>query len=129
MIRKQLTITDVQKILSAQVLVYSENPETKIKMVCGSDLMSDVLAFAKPDSLLLTGLVNPQVIYTAEVAGIKTICFVRGKKPNGEIIKLAKIKNIQLLSTKLPMFESCGRLYKSGFIGCSKNKSKARGKR
>lgn len=88
-------------------------------MACGSDLMSDVLSYIKPGSLLLTGLVTNQVIYTAEMADVKIVCFVRGKTPSEEIINLAKQKGITLLKTKLPMFESCGRLYKAGIEGCS----------
>ena len=88
-------------------------------MGCGCDLMSDVLSFIKPNSLLLTGLTNPQVIRTAEMADIKAICFIRGKKPDKETVELAKSKNIPLLLTDLPMFEACGRLYKEGLAGCS----------
>ena len=88
-------------------------------MACGSDLMSDVLAFIKPDSLLLTGLTNSQTIRTAEIAEIRAICFVRGKRPQPESVELAREKGIPLLCTKLPMYESCGRLYRGGLLGCS----------
>jgi predicted transcriptional regulator len=81
--------------------------------------MSDVLAFTKAGSLLLTGLTNPQVVRTAEMADIVAICFTRGKKPDEGTIRLAKSKGLPLLTTRLPMFESCGRLYKSGVVGCS----------
>jgi len=77
------------------------------------------LSFIKPNSLLLTGLTNPQVIRTAEMADIKAICFIRGKKPDKETVELAKSKNIPLLLTDLPMFEACGKLYKEGLAGCS----------
>ena len=88
-------------------------------MACGADLMSDVLAFTKSDSLLLTGLTNPQVIRTAEIAEIKAVCFVRGKRPQAETVALAQEKGIPLLCASLPMYESCGRLYGSGLPGCS----------
>ena len=81
--------------------------------------MSDVLIFAKPGSVLLSGLTNIQVIYTANAAGIKAICFVRGKRPFEETIELATRKRIALLSTKLPLYEACGRLYKKGLAGGS----------
>jgi predicted transcriptional regulator len=109
----------IKELLSAEVITGFDKLKTDIKMGCGSDLMSDVLAFTKPGSLLLTGLTNSQVIYTAEMADIKAVCLVRGKKPTEEMINLAKSKNIPLLMTHLPMFESCGKLYKSGLVGCS----------
>ena len=59
-----------------------------------------------------------QVIYTAENAGIKIICFVRGKKPHPDVVSLSKQKGIVLLATKDSMFESCGKLYKEGLVGC-----------
>jgi predicted transcriptional regulator len=114
-----MTLERIREILSAEVITGSEKLKMDIKMACGSDLMSDVLAFIKSGSLLLTGLTNPQVIYTAEMADTKAICFVRGKKPSLETVNLAKSKNIPLLVTDLPMFESCGRLYKNGLVGCS----------
>ncbi len=79
--------------------------------------MSDVLAFIKADSLLITGLVNPQVVRTAEMVEIAAICFVRGKQPQNETIKLANEKEIPLLATTIPMYEACGRLHKRGLHG------------
>jgi hypothetical protein len=80
----------------------------------GADLMSDVLAFAEPDSLLLTGLTNLQVVRTAEMAGIRAIVFVRGKVPPEETIKLAAEIGIPLFRTRYTMYEACGRLYQAG---------------
>ncbi len=114
-----MNLGKVKEILKAEVISGSDKLQMEIKMGCGCDLMSDVLAFVKSGSLLLTGLTNPQVIRTAEMADIKAICFVRGKKPDKETVELAKSKSIPLLSTTLPMFEACGRLYKEGLVGCS----------
>ena len=107
-------------ILDAEILCNDKDKsDVNITMACGSDLMSDVLAFIKSEALLLTGLTTPQVIYSAENSGVDVVCFVRGKKPRRETVDLAKEKKIILLATKNPMFESCGRLYKNGIIGCS----------
>lgn len=113
-----MKLIQIKEILEADIIV-GDNLDLEIKMGCGCDLMSDVLSFTKPNVLLLTGLTNKQVIYTAEMADIKAICFVRGKRPDSEVIELAKSKNITLLATKLLMFESCGRLYQHGITGCS----------
>jgi len=117
-----MTLEEIKEILKAEVITGSNNLEMEVKMGCGCDLMSDVLAFIKSDSLLLTGLTSIQVIRTAEIADIAAICFVRGKKPDEETIRLAKSKGLALLITQLPMFESCGQLYKNGLIGCSEYK-------
>jgi predicted transcriptional regulator len=114
-----MILEKIKKILKAEIITGAKDLQMEIKIGCGCDLMSDVLAFIKSNSLLLTGLTNPQVIRTAEMADIKAVCFIRGKKPDKETIELAKSKNIPLLITDMPMFEACGRLYKEGLAGCS----------
>ncbi len=76
--------------------------------------MSDVLAFSVPGSLLLTGLVNAQSVRTADVAEIKALVYVRGKKPTAEALQLAQEKGIPVLASDLTMYEACGRLYSRG---------------
>lgn len=87
-------------------------------MACGADLMSDVLAFTHSGTLLLTGLTNPQVVRTCEMAGIRAIVFVRGKTPPPETLDLAQSKGIPLLASRFTMFETCGLLYARGLQSC-----------
>ena len=87
--------------------------DPNVGAVCAADLMSDVLAFASPGCLLLTGLCNPHVVRTAEMADINAVMFVHGKIPTEDTIALAEAKSIPLLSTALSMFEVCGRLYQA----------------
>lgn len=114
-----MTLEQVKEILGAEALCAIKDLQIEIKIGCGCDLMSDVLSFAKPNSILLTGLTNPQSVRTAEMSDIKAICYVRGKKPEKETVELAKNKKIPLLITPLPLFEACGKLYKEGLAGCS----------
>jgi len=114
-----MTLREIVNILKGGILSGSDLLDMEVQAGCGCDLMSDVLAFIKPDALLLTGLTNRQVIRTAEIADIKAICFVRGKHPTQEVVDLSEEKEIPLLTTKLPMFEACGRLYRNGLPGCS----------
>ena len=87
-------------------------------MGCGADLMSDVLAFTHEGTLLMSGLTNPQVVRTAEMADVRAIVFVRGKIPPAETVALAKEKGIPLLASKYTMFETCGRLFQAGLTSC-----------
>ena len=114
-----MTLDEAREILEADVLFGSDIQDIVVDMGCGADLMSDVLAFAKKGTLLLTGLTNPQVVRTGEMADIVGICFVRGKRPPEDTIELARENALPLLTTELPMFESCGRLYRNGLGGCS----------
>ncbi len=115
-----MTLGEIREALGAEVLCGESRLGLEIETACGCDLMSDVLAFTGPDSLLLTGLTNPQVVRTAEVAELAAVCFVRGKEPEEETVSLAVDKGVPLLRTRLSMFESCGRLHALGLAGCSK---------
>jgi len=97
-------------------IVESSEVDLERDVVAGAaaDLMSDVLAFARPDCVLLTGLTHPQVVRTAEIAGIQAIVFVRGKHPPQETIRLAEEVGIPLLSTGFSMYQACGLLYSAG---------------
>ena len=115
-----MKLSEIKEILNAEVLT-GETPEQLedfgINTACGCDLMSDVLAFVKDQSLLLTGLINSQVIRTAEMMDIVAVCFVRGKKPAEDVTELAKSKNIAILTTAYPLYTACGKLYEKGLGG------------
>lgn len=109
-----MQLNEVKTLLEAKVWVGENELETDVYTACGCDLMSDVLAFAKEKILLLTGLINLQVIRTAEMLDIKAIAFVRGKVPTEDMVCLAKEKGISLFSTELPLYYACGILYEAG---------------
>ena len=113
-----MILRDVKDILNAQVH-YGENLlETAVTSACGADLMSDVLAFFKePSSLLLTGLVNPQTVRTAEMMDMRCVVFVRGKIPDRCTLDLARKTGIVIMSTAYPMYQACGKLYAQGLMG------------
>ena len=113
-----MKLSEIKNILDARILTAPENWENiEVKSAFGCDLMSDVLAFVTNQSMLLTGLVNPQVIRTAEMMDIKVITFVRGKTPAEEIIELAKELGISILSTEKTLYVACGKLYMNGLSG------------
>lgn len=114
---KSMTVLDVKEILGARVISGEEWLDKEVHTACGSDMMSDVLAFVKEQAVLLTGLCNPQVIRTAEMMDIVCIVFVRNKKPDEEMIRLAKEREIVLLATGHRMFSACGMLYEKGLRG------------
>ena len=112
-----MKLSDVRDILGAQVLTGEEFLGNEVNSACGCDLMSDVLAFVKDRALLLTGLMNPQVIRTAEMMDITAIIFVRGKQPEDALVGMAKMKDMVLMSTEYPLYIACGMLYKNGLTG------------
>lgn len=109
-----MKLSEVLQIIEGKVISKEVDLETEVTSGGGADLMSDVLAFAQDDMLLMTGLTNPQVVRTAEMAGTGAIVFVRSKIPPLETIALAEQKDIPLLASKYTMFETCGRLFCAG---------------
>lgn len=112
-----MIVKDIIDLLKAELLSGEDLLDSEVHTACGSDMMSDVLAFVKDQSVLLTGLCNPQVIRTAEMMDIVCIVFVRGKKPDQAMLEMAKDREICLLATSYTMFTACGRLYAAGLHG------------
>ena len=107
----------MQELLEARVICCEENINKHVYSACGCDLMSDVLAFVKDQAVLLTGLVNPQVIRTAEMMDMICVVFVRSKVPTQEMIDLARESGIVLMVSDKRLYEACGLLYQNGLVG------------
>ena len=112
-----MKIRTIKELLDASLIVGEDFLDQEVLSACGSDLMSDVLTFVKEQTVLLTGLNNPQVIRTAEMLDVSAIVFVRGKTPSQDIVQMAIERDIVLLSTDNTLFEACGKLYQGGLRG------------
>ncbi len=113
-----MTLREIANLLDAKVLTGEKYLDTEVKTAFSADLMSDVLAFAKPGSIMITGLTNPQIVRIANIVDNSAIIIVRGKTPPDETIRLAEELDIPVLSTRYILFETSGKLYANGIIGC-----------
>ena len=111
-----MKMSTVKELLDAKVLCCEDKIDRNVYSACGSDMMSDVLAYVKDQAVLMTGLVNTQVIRTAEMMDMICIIFVRSKKPTDEMIELARESGIVLMTTDKRMYEACGILYTNGLV-------------
>ena len=112
-----MTIRDVMEIVEGTVLTGEDKLDSPVDTACGSDLMSDVLAFVKDKTVLITGLINTHVVRTAEMLDITCIVFSRGKQPSDEILEMAQEADIAVLSTRMTTYTACGELYTHGLPG------------
>lgn len=112
-----MTVNDIKSTLKCEVFAGKELLDREVHTACGSDMMSDVLAYVKDQSILLTGLVNAQVIRTADMMDMLCVVLVRGKQPTEEMIALANERGITLMSTPERMFTACGTLWEKGLRG------------
>lgn len=113
-----MTLRKILEVTEGHVLTPDVDLDINATSAFSADLMSDVLHLAKEGSLLLTGLTHPQVVRTAEMAGIAAILFIRNKVPPPETIQLAEEKGVPLLASRYTMFETGGRIYAAGMNSC-----------
>ena len=109
-----MKINTIKELLDAEVICGGDFLDREVHSACGSDMMSDVLAYVKDQAVLLTGLVNSQVIRTAEMMDMVCVVFVRSKRPTLEMIEIAEESGIVLLATGKRMYEACGTLFSNG---------------
>ena len=109
-----MKIREIKDLLDATLLAGEDSLEHEVASACCSDMMSDVLAYVKDQGVLITGLINPQVIRTANMMDMVCIVFARGKAPTEEMIELARECGIVVMCTKKRAFEASGILYLAG---------------
>ncbi|MDR1786335.1 MAG: hypothetical protein LBR23_07760 [Spirochaetaceae bacterium] len=112
-----MTVRQAAELLEARLVSAEGQWEREITSACGSDMMSDVMAFFHGQGIMLTGLINPQVVRTANLMDIASICVVRGKKTTPEMRALADEFAIPIMETDFSMFVACGKLYEAGLSG------------
>ena len=112
-----MKLAEIRDVLDCEVLAGGDDLSVDIETVVASDGMSEILAFARPGALMLTGLTNIQSVRTADIANVRAMIYIRGKRPTEETIKVARNCGIPVLATKLGMFDVCGILYKLGLKG------------
>lgn len=117
-----MTVQQMADLLNAKVLVGGEHMDRVVESACGSDLMSDVLAFVKEKTALITGLTNPHVLRTAEMLDIVCIIFARGKIPDEEMLEQAAEQDLVILCTDKTIYTTCGILYAEGLRGTERKK-------
>jgi predicted transcriptional regulator len=116
-----MELKKIIEIVDGTLLNPQVDTNIQIRGGCGADLMSDVLAASQPDAILLTGLTNPQVVRTSQMADIRAIVFVRGKQPQSETLSIANQENVPLITSPFGMFELCGRLHNAGLPSFESN--------
>ncbi|MCE5323987.1 hypothetical protein LLG46_11820 [bacterium] len=112
------SLSQICEMLDGSIICGMDRAHETVSSACGCDLMSDVLAFTRSGSVLLTGLTNAQVVRTAEMLDLKGIVFVRDKRPDEHAVRMAQALGLVLILSPHPLYESCGRLYKAGLAGC-----------
>jgi predicted transcriptional regulator len=115
-----MILREIIHLASGKMLTEADDLDIEVKGGYTADLMSDVLASIQPEAILLTGLCNPQVVRTAQMADIKAVVFAGGKQPTVEAIDLANEEKLPLISSPFSLYELSGRLYQAGLPSLKK---------
>ena len=113
-----MRLSKIAEVLEAEVISGKHLLDREIPCAFSCDLISDILKCTIEQTLLLTGLTNPQILRTAEMIDLLGIVIVRGKKLPKDVIEEAEIEKIPIMGTKFTMFEASGRLFKAGLRTC-----------
>lgn len=114
-----MKVDEIAKAVDGEILTLPA-VDVDVDRAFAADLMSDILVFAQPKMLMITGLTNPQTIRTAEMSDMPVILFVRGKRPSETLIAMAEEIGIGILLSPYTMYETCGLLYQAGMPGMGK---------
>ena len=112
-----MKLAEIKDMLQCQVLTGEDALFMEVETVVASDGMSEILAFAHPGALMITGLTNVQSVRTADIANVRAMIYIRGKRPDTRTIDVAREKKIPVLATSLGMFDVCGILRDAGLKG------------
>lgn len=112
-----MKINELKTLLSGEARTAAADPDADIRTAYAGDMLSDVLALGSQPDVLLTGLVNPQVIRTAEMLDTACVVFLRSKEPDGSIFELAERCGVCVLTSPMEMYDACGILHQNGVEG------------
>jgi predicted transcriptional regulator len=109
-----LTLARAVEVLKAQAVVPATDDQVALSGCFAADLMSDVLAFGREGSLLVTGLATDQAIRTAAIKHLVAVFIIEGKKVHSDLVETAREEAVPVYQTPLSKYEACGLLMQAG---------------
>ena len=109
-----MKIKELADLLSADIRAGATCAESEVRTAYAGDMLSDVLSLGTQPDVLLTGLLNPQVIRTAEMLDTACVVFMRGKQPTDAMLELAEKSGICVLATPFELYAACALLARGG---------------
>ncbi len=105
-------LSEIAKLIDGKKLWDFEDHDYKI--AGASDMLSELLALAKENMILITGLCTPQMVRTADIVAVGAIVIVRGRQVPEVTVQIAKDMRIPMILTELTMYATCGKLFCAG---------------
>ena len=99
-----MTVKELTEKLNLKILVEGELDREVTGGYCG-DLLSWVMGRAQSGDAWITIMSNVNVLAVATLADVCCVILAEGVKLDDEVLKVASEKEINVLSTELPMYE------------------------
>jgi hypothetical protein len=106
-----MNVKELAQAIDAQLHIGSGSGEAEIAGAYAADTMSDLIAHAAPDTLLVTSLDNNQLLRVAELMDVPGICIA----PAGDAARrLSPSTGTALLFSRVGLEQTCALLAAAG---------------
>ena len=106
-----MTVKELVEKMNLTVFCGQENLDREIKGGYTSDLLSDVMGFAREGQVWITLQTHKNVLAIASLKELAAILLVKGNKPEEDMLEQAIDEGIPVLGTDAQTFETTGKVY------------------
>ena len=106
-----MTVKELVEKMNLTVFCGQENLNNEIKGGYTSDLLSDVMGFAREGQVWITLQTHKNVLAIASLKELAAILLVKGNKPEDDMLEQAIDEGIPVLGTDAQTFETTGKVY------------------
>lgn len=106
-----MTVQELVEKMNLTVFCGQENLNREIKGGYTSDLLSDVMGFAREGQVWITLQTHKNVLAIASLKELAAILLVKGNKPEDDMLEQAVEEGIPVLGTDAQTFETTGKVY------------------
>ncbi len=106
-----MTVKEVAEKLGLTVFCGEEGLSAEVTGGYTSDLLSDVMGFAREGQLWITLQTHRNIMGIASLKELAAIILVKGFKPDDDTVSSSNDEGIPVLGSDLQAFELSGKLY------------------
>ena len=101
-----MKLRELASRIDAKIYPAVGGADPDVKLVNASDTMSGLIANASPETLLVTGLANAQLIRVAELMDAPGLCLAGASQPGAGLLELARASGLTILVSSLGLEET-----------------------
>ncbi len=90
--------------------------DVEITGVYISDMVSDIMSGAKPGNMLLTLQTHKSVVAAANIVDVPAVVFVRGRRPDADMVQLAKKVRMALFASDFDSWTLATKMFAAGVV-------------